>query len=160
MQQDAGKVESTQQQDFHSHSQVYSQRFKDSLSCFILDSLQREIIQPDELFPECLMTIVMSNSRMSNDKMSNPRMSCDKTSNSRMSNDIMSNPTFLFHLGTMISKLKMCYTSPLFPHTYTCTHSTIPYTLPTQDGVTGAQVAEVKGHHAVCEELRKHAWWS
>ena len=69
---------------------------------------------------------------------------------------LMSNPTFLFHLGTMISKLKMCYTSPLLPHTYTCTHSTIPYTLPTQDGVTGDQVAEVKGHHAVCEELRKH----
>ena len=26
----------------------------------------------------------------------------------------------------------------------------------TQDGVTADQVAEVKGHHAVCEELRKH----
>ena len=26
----------------------------------------------------------------------------------------------------------------------------------TQDGVTADQVAEVEGHHAVCEELRKH----
>ena len=26
----------------------------------------------------------------------------------------------------------------------------------TQDGVTADQVAEVQGHHAVCEELRKH----
>jgi len=28
--------------------------------------------------------------------------------------------------------------------------------MPTQDGVTADQVAEVQGHHAVCEELRKH----
>ena len=56
MQQDAVEVESTQQQYFYSHWPVYSQRFKDSVSCFILDSLQREIIQPDKLFPECLMT--------------------------------------------------------------------------------------------------------
>ena len=33
-------------------------------------------------------------------------------------------------------------------------HSTIH--MSTQDGVTADQVAEVKGHHAVCEELRKH----
>ena len=39
-------------------------------------------------------------------------------------------------------------------HTHTYTHSTIH--LSTQDGVTADQVAEVKGHHAVCEELRKH----
>ena len=56
--------------------------------------------------------------------------------------------------GTMISKLRMSYISPLLPHTYTCTHSTIH--MPTQDGVTADQVAELQGHHAVCEELRKH----
>ena len=46
------------------------------------------------------------------------------------------------------------YKSPLLPHTYTYTHSTIH--MSTQDGVTADQVAEVQGHHAVCEELRKH----
>ena len=45
MQQDAGKVESTQQQDFYAHSQVYSQNFiDDSVTYFILESLQRKII--------------------------------------------------------------------------------------------------------------------
>ena len=39
-------------------------------------------------------------------------------------------------------------------HTHTHTH-TQPY-MSTQDGVTADQVAEVLGHHAVCEELRKH----
>ena len=28
--------------------------------------------------------------------------------------------------------------------------------MPTQDGVTADVVAEVQGHHEVCEELRKH----
>ena len=28
--------------------------------------------------------------------------------------------------------------------------------MPTQDSVTADEVAEVNGHHAVCEELRKH----
>ena len=40
------------------------------------------------------------------------------------------------------------------PSTHTYTHSTIHVS--TQDNVTADQVAEVKGHHAVCEELRKH----
>ena len=34
-------------------------------------------------------------------------------------------------------------------HAHTHTHTT-------QDGVTADEVAEVNGHHAVCEELRKH----
>ena len=44
--------------------------------------------------------------------------------------------------------------SPPSTHMHTYTHSTIHVS--TQDGVTADQVAEVKGHHAVCEELRKH----
>ena len=37
-------------------------------------------------------------------------------------------------------------------HTHTHTH----VSMPTQDGVTADEVAEVQGHHEVCEELRKH----
>ena len=50
-------------------------------------------------------------------------------------------------------------------HTRACTHTrthahmrthTHIHTHTTQDGVTADEVAEVNGHHAVCEELRKH----
>jgi len=54
--------------------------------------------------------------------------------------------------GIIISHNKtVLHISP--PSTHTYTHSTIHTT---QDDVTADQVAEVKGYHAVCEELRKH----
>ena len=64
MQQDAVKVESTQQQYFYSHSQVYSQRLSDLLYSWFI---AKRDYSTSWIIP-----------RMSSDKMANSRMSSDK----------------------------------------------------------------------------------